>query len=382
MNRSKIIFFVLIIFTTGFLTCKDTFTIGSEQNEGELIYPQIVKEGPDGNIYISDSRDSFIKVYSPTGKYLHKMGGKGEGPGQMKRMGAFGFDDIKNKLFFSEYFGGHSWITYMKLDGKFDSVHELHIKKRFGLYTVFTLPEDQFIAKINYTGAIKKRSDHFEYKYPAAIVIIDKRGRIIKELMKTDHINSISMIGDGADLTIPYIPKFYWVKLKDRIIFADGLSRKLKLIDLNGKNIGNILTPLPVPEKVTDTDMEKWRKLKKDSFSRRDRTWYNKFGKVVDKYKKSIYKLKPNISEMSLTPSQNILIGGVLKSGEKKTNFWLITVKGKIVTSFTARIWGIKITKNFVLFKSSDEDENTVINCFQRKGTEKEDLLKAISSFQ
>ena len=381
MKKNIIVFMILIILSTSFLFSNDIFTIGSEQNEGELFYPQIIKEGPDGNIYISDSKDSFIKVYSPSGKYLYRIGGKGEGPGQMKRMGAFGFDEDKKLLYFSEYFGGHSWITYMKLDGKFDSVQKLNIKRRFGLYTIINLPNDQFIAKINYTGEIKKKSDHFEYKYPRAIVIIDKKGRIIKELIKTNYIDSISMIGDGADLPIPYVPKFYWVRLKDRIVFADGLSRKFKLIDLNGKNIGSILTPLPVPEKVTDTDLIKWRKLKKDSFSRRDRSWYNRFGKVVDKYKKSIYKFKPNISEMSLTPNQNILIGGAEKSGIEKTDFWLITTKGEIITSFSAKIEDITITKNFILFKSTDEDENTIINCFSRKGTEKEDLLKAIKSY-
>jgi len=246
---------------------------------------------------------------------------------------------------------------------------------------ILYIPNEQFITGINYPGEIKKKSDHFEYRYPRAIVIIDTKGMIIKELIKTNYIDTVSMIGDGADLPIPYVPKFYWVRLKDRIVFADGLSRKFKLIDLNGKNIGSILTPLPVPEKVTDTDLIKWRKLKKDSFSRRDRSWYNRFGKVVDKYKKSIYKFKPNISEMSLTPNQNILIGGAEKSGIEKTDFWLITTKGEIITSFSAKIEDITITKNFILFKSTDEDENTIINCFSRKGTEKEDLLKAIKSY-
>jgi len=123
VKKNIIVFMILIILSTSFLFSNDIFTIGSEQNEGELFYPQIIKEGPDGNIYISDSKDSFIKVYSPSGKYLYRIGGKGEGPGQMKRMGAFGFDEDKKLLYFSEYFGGHSWITYMKLDGKFDSVY-------------------------------------------------------------------------------------------------------------------------------------------------------------------------------------------------------------------------------------------------------------------
>ncbi len=374
----KNIFVILVLFSTCFLFSKDIITIGTEQNEGELIYPQDVKEGPDGNIYISDQKDYFIKVYSPTGKYMFRMGGKGEGPGQMKRMGSFGFYSDRKTLFFTEYFMGHQWITNMKLNGKFDGVFKLDIKKRYGLSNTISLSDNKYISEINYAGDIKKKSDYFEYRYLKAVVIIDKNGRVKKDILKRKYIGSISMIDDGADITIPYIPKFLWIKINDKIIFADGLSTKLKVFDLTGEKTGEILTPLSIPEKVTNEDLNIWRKEFKQFFSRRNKAWFHRFGKAVDKYKKSIYEFKPNIREMSLSHGGNILIGEVPKSNKDKTNFWLLTPKGKVIKSFAMKARGIIITKSFIFFKSEDEDENTIVNCLIRKGTEKSDLLRLI----
>ena len=50
----------------------------------------------------------------------------------------------------------------------------------------------------------------------------------------------MSLIGDGADITIPFIPRYIWLKLKDRIFFTDGLSKNIIIYDLSGKNIGMI----------------------------------------------------------------------------------------------------------------------------------------------
>ena len=93
---------------------QDTMSIGKIGEEGELVYPSQAEEGPDGNIYVYDAVDAFIKVYSPEGKFLRKMGGEGQGPGEIKRADGvrFGFT-LDGLLYFTEFINGHRWITLM-----------------------------------------------------------------------------------------------------------------------------------------------------------------------------------------------------------------------------------------------------------------------------
>ncbi|MCP5102722.1 MAG: hypothetical protein GY950_05065, partial [bacterium] len=88
MMKNTSLFLMLFLLTFNFFSwCEkgnDFFTLGTEKDTEGLIYPRQVKEGPDGNIYVYDQHDFYIKVYSPTGEFLRKMGGRGEGPGDVK----------------------------------------------------------------------------------------------------------------------------------------------------------------------------------------------------------------------------------------------------------------------------------------------------------
>lgn len=94
------------------LSAQEVIRLGKVGTESELAYPRQVAEGPDGNIYAYDQADAFIKVYSPGGEFVRKIGGKGQGPGEIQRPDGvtFGFA-IDGHLFFTEFFGGHPWIT-------------------------------------------------------------------------------------------------------------------------------------------------------------------------------------------------------------------------------------------------------------------------------
>lgn len=109
----------LLIWALVFVDRQETITIRAPGKEGELISPQAIRVGPDGNIYVYDEVDAFIKVYSAEGQFLRKIGGEGQGPGEIQRRDgvSFGFTS-EGKLFFTEYFRGHPWITLMELTGK------------------------------------------------------------------------------------------------------------------------------------------------------------------------------------------------------------------------------------------------------------------------
>jgi len=373
--KQLILTVVLILGSFIFIFSGEEIIVGREEGEGMLIYPQSIEEGPDGNIYVYDLADAFIKVYSSEGKFLRKIGGKGQGPGEIQRPGdaSFGFTFDK-KLFFTEYFGGHPWITFMELSGEFIKVLKPEIKEFFGVGRAISLPEGGFLAQISFIGRPEKRKDYFLHSSPRELVILSSKGQIISRIKKTNYFDRISYADRGADSPIPFTPAFLWCPFKNNtVIFSDGLSTKLKVLDYDGKLVKEISTPLSEPEKVTKNDLDVWRRMRKATV--RDKQWYNRFGTVVEKYKKSIYEKRPNMIGISLTFDGNIFISGLWDDEAQKRNYWLLDENGNKITKISTQYFDLEISKNFIFYKSTDEEENILIHCLKRMGTEREDLL-------
>jgi hypothetical protein len=367
---------VIILGSFIFIFGDEEIIIGREQGDSMLIYPQQIEEGPDGNIYVYDLADAYIKVYAPEGKFLRKIGGKGQGPGEIQRPGdaSFGFTSDE-KLFFTEFFGGHPWITFMELSGKFHKVLKPEIKEFFGVSRAVSLQDGGFLAQFWFTGMPEKRKDYFLHSSPTELVILSSKGRIISRIRKTSYFTRISYFDGGRDSPLPFTPVFLWCPFKNNtVIFTDGLSTKLKVYDYEGKLIKEISTPLSEPEKVTKNDLNEWRRRRKESI--RDKHWYNQFGTVIEKYKKSIYEKRPNLIGISLTPDGNIFISGPWDDEAQKRNYWLLDENGKTIAQIRTELPAMQISKHFLFYRTTDEEENILIHCFKRKGTEKEDLLR------
>jgi hypothetical protein len=367
---------VLILGSFIFIFGDEEIIIGREEGDSMLIYPQQVEEGPDGNIYVYDLADAFIKVYSPEGKFLRKIGGRGQGPGEIQRPDgvSFGFTSDE-KLFFTEFMGGHPWVTFMELSGEFHKVLKPEPKEFFGVNRAISLSDGGFLAHLSFRGRPEKRKDYFFYSSPQELVILDSKGRIISRIKKTSYFTRISYFGDGADSPLPFRPVFLWCPFKNKtIIFTDGLSTKLKVYDYEGKLIKEIDTPLSEPEKVTKNDLDEWREERKRGF--RDKAWYNRFGTVIEKYKKSIYERRPNLERISLTPDGNILISGLWDDEVQKINHWLLDEKGNALAKIGAEFSYLVISEHFIFYRTTDEEGYILIHCFKRTGAEKEDLLR------
>jgi hypothetical protein len=374
--KQLILTVILVLGSFIFIFSDEKIIIGRENGDGLLIYPQQIGEGPSGNIYVYDLADAFIKVYSPEGKFLRRIGGKGQGPGEIQRPDgvSFGFTPDE-KLFFTEFIRGHPWITFMELSGEFSTALKFEIKELFGVNRAVSLQDGGFIAQLSFTGMPEKQKDYFLYSSPQELVIIDSEGRIISRIKKTSYFTRISYVGDGADSPLPFTPRFLWCPFKNsRVIFTDGLSTKLKVYDFKGILVKEIDTPLSKPEKVTKDDLNEWRERRKRGI--RNKAWYNQFGTVIEKYKKSIYEKRPNLEGISQTPDGNIFISGLWDDEEQKRDYWLLDENGKTVAKISAQYFGIDIAEHFIFYRIRDEEENILIHCLRRTGTEKEDLLR------
>lgn len=356
---------------------QDHFIIGNEEGDGFLAYPRYTQEGPDGNIYVFDWGDFYIKVFSHDGKYLRRIGGKGQGPGEVQRAdGAnFGFTP-EGKLYFTEFIRGHRWITLMELSGEFIKVLTPDINETYGITDSFPLKDGGFLIRLSFMSKPEMKKDYFLYKSPRVLMRIDSKGKIVSELIRKEYFSMISSIGDGATSSLPYVPAFAWIPYTDNtVLFTDGMTKSFEVYDYQGKRVREITTDLPAPEKVTGRDLNAWRKLREEFMMVRDPDWYNRFGRVIEKYKKSLYD-KPNLDGISSTPEGNILVEGSEDFEEAEGNYWLLDGKGKILAHMTIAGSWLRIDRNFVFFQTSDEDGNTLVHCVKRQSSEKDDLLR------
>ncbi len=373
------ILFLLILVTTLFVTINGNFIfLNSPNSEEELIYPGKMLEGPDKNIYIYDSHDAFIKVFSPEGKFLRKIGGKGEGPGQFKRSDAadFGFTADSKSIYFTEYFQGHKWITFLDLEGKLKKTLKYDFPGNYGILRSFIYHKDMiFLQRERPVKEIRKGDIYYSH-YISELIIMNSKGRETSTILTRENPNTISFIRNGGDTGLPFVPKFLWaITKKGNILFTDGTKNHLKLLNREGKLLKRISVPVASPQPVTKKDLANWRKNRKEAFSRKNRSWYKEFGSVIDKYTKSIFKYKPLVFGMSLTPAGNILLQ--CRTDKKDLYDYLLTDEsGKLLMKFTSLFSKIKITKNYIIVRLFTEDEETEIFITNRLGSEEKDLIE------
>lgn len=357
---------------------QEPIQIGMLGEEGELIYPSQIAEGPDGNIYAYDQSDAFIKVFSAEGRYLRRFGGEGQGPGEIQRKEglSFGFTPEK-ELFFTEAFNGHPWITVLDLSGKLVRVVKIDIKERFGVSSAVCLPDGLFLTKFNTLAEPRQEKDYFYHIYPQQIILLDATGAVSSRSKRSEYISRISYLSGGGDAPVPFTPAFAWCPYKKgTLLFSDGLSTSLQVYDFEGNLVEEISTPLPEPRKVTNAELKKWRDSYTEMMQSRSPDWFNRFGKVITNYKKSLHDKHPNLSELRLTPEGNIFVTGTRDEEEAAVSYWLLDSSGRELATIKTSAQGVWISRSFILFGRMDEDYVVTVKALKRTGSEQEDLRR------
>lgn len=355
---------------------QEPIAIGKIGEEGELVYPTQAEEGPDENIYVYDAMDALFKVYSPEGKFLRKFGGEGQGPGEIKRVEGvrFGFTP-EGKLYFTEFINGHRWITLMELSGELHKTIKIQVSEVFGVSRSYPLEGGGFLLQLAFFSEPEVKDDYFLYKSPRELVCINSEGKIVSRLKKTKHVTRISYRSDGADSPVPFAPQYIWCPYeKGTVLFSEGLGPIFQVYDYEGNLIKDITSPLPEPEKVAKKDLDRWRRRRKEQA--RNKEWYQRFGTVIEKYKKSIHELRPNLDGISLTPDGNILVAGEAAEGVAYVDYWLLDKKGKVLVQGHTDTAGLHITRNFIFYGTRSEDGNFQFYALKRAGSEIQDLEK------
>lgn len=350
---------------------------GEDEGEGMVFYPRQVEEGPDGNLYVLDSGDSFIKVFSPTGEYLHKIAGPGEGPGEFQRIdgATFGFMG-EDQLFFTEFIGGHHWITIMKLNGDLVRVLSPQLDVVFGVEAAKPLEDGGFLLQLWYNSRPRAKGDYYLYDTPQSLTRVDSLGVIVSEVVRTDATQLISYSPNGGTTNLPWTPVFAWaVTDKNEVIWSDGMDPRMRVFNFAGQPVREMETPLPTPVEVSKKDLQEWQEYREELMKSRNPVWWDRFGRVVEEYDEPIYD-KPILRRISITPDGNLLVEGPSYSDSGGSKYWLLDERGEELNSVTVSAWAMHLSDHHLLFFTEGEEGSTLIHAVERPVDETEALAK------
>jgi len=202
------------------------------------------------------------------------------------------------------------------------------------------------------------------------------RGRLSLEATEPSIITGYLFWKEGRILLCPSLLfSFGPFMSRGKFFFRKDWGGKFQVYDLAGHLVKEIGTLLPPPAKVTGRDLARWRQERKERIAGRNPDWWARFGRVIEKYRKSIYAYKPNIFSLTRTAQGNFLVSSNREATNSKAVYWLLNSKGKVLAKIETKLWILGISPHFIFFGGLDKEELPFIKAWKRQGTEAEDLL-------
>jgi len=121
---------------------EEELNIGEAEGKEEYMFSQIgsIAVDDEERIFVSDWKESHIKVFDKDGNYLMTIGRKGQGPGEFESIAAI---QITNQKELMVYDGNSRRISFFSLDGKLirsQGTSEIPVS-----YTHLTLPTSDLV---------------------------------------------------------------------------------------------------------------------------------------------------------------------------------------------------------------------------------------------
>jgi outer membrane protein assembly factor BamB len=106
------------IYKDPILTLKEDFALGGPNATGDNSFNQIrtAAIGDDGTIYVLDGKESHVKMFDASGKYLKTFARKGQGPGELESPSAISINRTKKEIMIQEI---SRRLSYFAMDGRF-----------------------------------------------------------------------------------------------------------------------------------------------------------------------------------------------------------------------------------------------------------------------
>jgi len=225
----------------------------------------VLKEVVPGWVFIVDSKgfiytnfgENEIRKFSPEGKLIQKIGRKGQGPGDILRLGSFAINPKDGNIYVTEWYRGNRKVSIFSLEGKYVGEWRIDLDwkywqglglikfDKFGNGYIFAAHSDW-----------KRYKDFMLSEEEQIITKFDYEGKKRNELCKIRVANDCDKGGKG-EITIPFTNNLFFDVLEDKIAIKEAINDYVSIFDLNGKEVQKVYLPFK-KEKVSQKDIEEW----------------------------------------------------------------------------------------------------------------------------
>lgn len=237
-----------------------------------------LKEVVKGWVFVVDERgfiysnfgENEIRKYSPEGKFLQKIGRKGQGPGDIMRLGSFAINPKDGNLYVTEYYGNKR-VSIFSPNGKY--IGELQIdlsQKDWDAMSTIKFDKDGNVYILSERYIPKKYKDFTLLEYEKKIWKFNPHRKEKKLLYFLPPTPGSCDKGGKGNITIPFSNQshFDFDVWEDRIAIKEPVNDFISIYESNGKEIKKVYLPFK-KEKVSKDDIKEWMEWHKASWGDR-----------------------------------------------------------------------------------------------------------------
>jgi len=212
-------------------------TVGqNEDPEQSLAQPLGLVVDEDGQIYVVDSKEAKIKIFSPEGKFVRSFGQKGQGPGELNMPSGINLT-ADGRLLVEDALNRK--MIFFSLEGEF--LEEKSLATKLGLVNLLVDREDNFIAR---EITVEESKMYF---------VIKKFKPDLTEIFQLDKVNFPNPLQGKINLF--NIMTYYQFDSQGNILYAKNDQYEIKYYS-PGEKLFQIVEKKYKKVKITKEDIE------------------------------------------------------------------------------------------------------------------------------
>ncbi len=224
-------------------------------NQGPLVLDH------QGNMYLGYD-DYTITKYSPRGELVLKIGRKGEGPGDLKRIGSYAFNHTDKMLYVTEYYNGNRRVSRFSTDGKYAGAWPFEFNwSKYDIVSDIDFDTQGCVFLMAEKRKLRRYKDFVISNKVYDLLKFSPDGKFLKKIYTFNKDRDAEKVGN-FQATIPFQNAVSWLVFRDKVIVKEITGDFIHVFSAEGELQKKI--PFPVKkEKVTEKDIDAWEKRMK-----------------------------------------------------------------------------------------------------------------------